>query len=110
MLTKNKRNYPKEFAISREISFSFVVNYIVNWYYAMFVTSGVISNQNICIFGLFTPKGVGDIERALTFVFFLFWFTRKCSDEFPLPFTWIFKDLSKFIFEPMCVQIFRRYL
>jgi hypothetical protein len=50
------------------------------------------------------------MERAFTFVFFLFWFTRKCTDEFPLPFTWIFKDLSKFIFEPMCVQIFRRYL
>jgi len=29
---------------------------------------------------------------------------------FPLPFTWIFKDLSKFIFEPMCVKIFKNYL
>ena len=29
---------------------------------------------------------------------------------FPLPFTWIFRDLSKFIFEPICVKIFRKYL
>jgi len=29
---------------------------------------------------------------------------------FPLPFTWIFRDLSKFIFEPYCVHVFRKYL
>ena len=29
---------------------------------------------------------------------------------FPLPFTWIFRDLSKFIFEPYCVKVFRNYL
>lgn len=104
------RNYPKEFAISREISLSFLINYLLNWYYALLVTSNHVTTEKHCLLGLFTPKGLGDMCRAFTFVFFLFWFTRKSTDDFPLPFTWIFKDLSKFIFEPMCVQIFRKYL
>jgi hypothetical protein len=110
MFPNFKRNYPKEFAISREISLSFAINYIINWYYALLVTSNKITTEKHCILGFFTPKGLGDMLRCFTFVFFLWWYTRKCTDEFPLPFTWIFKDLSKFIFEPMCVKIFRKYL
>ena len=36
--------------------------------------------------------------------------TRKCWAFFPLPFTWILKDFSKFIFEPLCVEVFKEYL
>ena len=60
--------------------------------------------------GIFDLKGFGDMLRAIIFVFFLYWYTRQSPDEFPLPFTWIFKDLSKFIFELVCVQVFRKYL
>jgi hypothetical protein len=40
----------------------------------------------------------------------LLYCTRKCYGLFPLPFTWIFRDLSKFIFEPVCLRVFRKYL
>ena len=50
------------------------------------------------------------LVRAVTFISVLTFLTRKTKDFFPLPFTWIFKDLSKFIFEPMCLKVFRDYL
>ena len=39
------RNYPKEFAISREISVSFVLNYALNWFSTLFVVSDAIAND-----------------------------------------------------------------
>ena len=66
--------------------------------------------NELCIFGVFSAIGLGDILRAIAFMSSLIYCTRKCYGLFPLPFTWIFKDLSKFIFEPLCVKVFRQYL
>ena len=63
-----------------------------------------------CAFGILTSKGISDLLRALSFVASLAWYTRKTYALFPLPFTWIFRDLSKFIFDPTCVSVFRKYL
>ena len=46
----------------------------------------------------------------LSFFVSLMYCTRKCYGLFPLPFTWIFRDFSKFIFEPLCLSVFRNYL
>lgn len=77
----------------------------------MFVISdSIINNTTYCVFGIFSPKAVGDIGRSLSFIATLYFVTINSSQMFPLPFTWIFRDLSKFIFEPMCVKVFRDYL
>lgn len=90
---------------------SFILNYLLNWYYAIFVISdSLINNTTYCVFGIFSAKAVGDICRSLSFIATLYFVTINSSQMFPLPFTWIFRDLSKFIFEPMCVKVFRDYL
>lgn len=63
-----------------------------------------------CLFGIVTLSGLGDLLRAVAYLSSLIYCTRKCYGLFPLPFTWIFRDLSKFIFEPLCVKVFREYL
>lgn len=90
---------------------TFFFNYLVNWYYAFMVNAGhSAETQTSCTFGLMTSKGLTDLLRALIFVVSLAWYTRKTYALFPLPFTWIFRDLSKFIFDPTCVSLFRKYL
>lgn len=62
-----------------------------------------------CVLG-FTIAGFGELLRTLGFSVVLHLCTKKCWAFFPLPFTWIFKDFSKFIFEPICVEVFKNYL
>lgn len=89
----------------------------MNWYNELLVNQDIFSNftkdpndKVLCVLGIFTLNGMGDILRALAYLGSLIYCTRKCYGLFPLPFTWIFRDLSKFIFEPLCVKVFRKYL
>jgi hypothetical protein len=105
------RNFPREFNISQEIFITFFLNYFINWYYAILVNTDLGPGKGtFCVLGILTSKGISDLLRAWSFVASLAWYTRETYELFPLPFTWIFRDLSKFIFDPMCVEVFRKYL
>ena len=87
-----------------------ITSYLVKWYTVLWTSDLWFVPQSRCFLGILTIKGFGDILLSLVFIFALYYFTRKSVSVFPLPFTWIFEDLSKFIFEPMCVRIFAKYL
>jgi hypothetical protein len=48
--------------------------------------------------------------RMLCFSLYMQFISQHCFFYFPLPFAWIFRDFSKFIFEPYCIRIFESYL
>lgn len=106
------RHYPKEFNIKSEILMGAILNWLFNNQMEIFSASiGRKEGDEIdCIFGLWNFNGLADSFRCLSFVIVLYYLTRQSNFYFPLPFTWIFKDLSKFIFEPTCIKVFREYL
>lgn len=103
------RHYPKEFNITQEILWATLLNYLFNnhFEYLTMVDGG---RDNGCVFGLIHFSALSDCVKALGFVIVLWYLTNKSDNYFPLPFTWIFKDLSKFIFEQNCLRVFRDYL
>lgn len=106
------RNYPKEFNIRGEIFLITVINWVFYTHiegYTSFHKDSLI-NGDECILQLWHFNAFGDMLRALGFLGALWLLTHKSRYYFPLPFTWIFKDLSKFILEPTCIQVFRNYL
>ena len=58
----------------------------------------------------FTSNGLIDCLRCFLFIGALDWCTTDFSHLNPLPLTWIFDDFPKFIFEPITVRVFWRYL
>ena len=66
--------------------------------------------RDFCVFGLFNLLSFCEIIRNSGFVLILFHVTKNSTETFPLPFLWVFKDLSKFIFEPVCLRVFMDYL
>ena len=91
------------------------MHYMINWYYEMIINKNLYKpitrpKGQTCIMGIFTSNAFGDLLRLFAFFLSLMICTKKCYGLFPLPFTWIFRDLSKFIFEPVCVKVFRKYL
>ena len=109
------RTYPKEFNITKEIVMSFALHYCINWYYELIVNQSIgrpdePPEYQRCVLGIFTVCASADILRMIAFFISLLYCTRKCYGLFPLPFTWIFRDLSKFIFEPLCLSVFSNYL
>lgn len=101
------RLFPKEFGLSVEIisniAFCFVLNTIVN-------AAPVYFKGDMPCLLLFKFGAATDSIRALSFITILFFITMTKFSYFPLPFTWVFNDLSKFVFEPVCVNIFMKYL
>ena len=63
-----------------------------------------------CVFGVFTNNGILDFLRCFFFIYILNYNTKTYSYLNPLPFTWIFDDFPKFLFEPTCIKIFWKYL
>lgn len=103
------RHYPQEFNIKGEILLVSIISWIFNNHLEIYSVINA-QNKDKCMFGLLDFNAVGDIIRALGFVTALSYVTHRSMFYFPLPFTWIFKDLSKFIFEPTCIKVFRMYL
>jgi hypothetical protein len=105
------KNYPSEFKIKEEVCFSFAVNFALN-----FVSELAVNNKGFgkaatqCVLGSLTANYFVNLLRMVLFVGHLTYITRSSFFYFPLPFAWIFKDLSKFIFEPYCIRIFEGYL
>lgn len=112
------RNYPEELNISKEINSVLVVNLLLSVYFEVinnenlnsFFSFSTHSLKNTCFLDLFNMLSVGEIFRTCAFIVSLFMLTYRSSVVFPLPFMWVFKDLSKFIFEPICLRIFMNYL
>lgn len=103
------RNYPKEFNITQEVLWGAILDYSFNNHLQYQMLSNQASGDG-CMFDMLHYNAVNDCIRALGFVIVLWRLTNKSGDYFPLPFTWIFKDLSKFIFEHTCIKVFREYL
>ena len=101
------RHYPTEFNIKSEILLASTLNIVFN---NMLEFSSFYNTNDSCFLGLFHYNSFGDIVRLLGFILVLYIVTKKSDQYFPLPFTWIFKDLSKFIFEPTCIKVYRHYL
>jgi hypothetical protein len=53
---------------------------------------------------------VMNMFRMLCFALYMRYISQHCFFYFPLPFAWIFRDFSKFIFEPYCIRIFEAFL
>lgn len=103
------RHYPKEFNITQEIFWATLLNWIFNNHLEL--SPHLIENDaGGCVFGVIHFKAFSDCIKALGFVIVLWYLTNKSDNYFPLPFTWIFKDLSKFIFEQTCIKVYRDYL
>jgi hypothetical protein len=103
------RHYPREFNITQEIFWATVLNYVFN-NHSEFMSMVDSSYKNNCVFGVIHSRALSDCIKALGFVIVLWYLTNKSDNYFPLPFTWIFKDLSKFIFEQTCLKVFRDYI
>jgi len=101
------RHYPREFNIKSEILLAALLSIV----FSNGIEFSSFNNQSdSCVFGLLHFNTVGDLFRSLGFVAVLYYLTKKSNQYFPLPFTWIFKDLSKFIFEPTCIKVYQQYL
>lgn len=59
---------------------------------------------------LFNMMSLGEVIRSSAFIITLYVLTYNYTDKYPIPFLWIFKDLSKFIYEPTCLETFMNYL
>ena len=103
------RNYPKEFNITQEVMWGAILDWTFNNHlqYQMLFNK---SSPDGCILGVLHYNALNDCIRAIGFVAVLWYLTNKSDVYFPLPFTWIFKDLSKFIFEQTCIKVYRDYL
>lgn len=66
--------------------------------------------RQFCLLGLFNLAAFGEIVRSCSFILTLYALTRQSQAVSPLPYSWVFEDLSKFIFEPTCLQVFVDYL
>lgn len=102
------RNYPPELNISLEINYVMWSNWAISTYFE--VLNRVHGGRTACLLGLFNLVSFGEIMRSCTFIGFMFSLTYNATTAFPLPFVWVFSDLSKFIFEPMCLKVFMNYL
>lgn len=51
-----------------------------------------------------------NLLRALLFTSYMAAIGRQATFYFPYPFMWIFRDFSKFVFEPFCIRVFEGYL
>jgi hypothetical protein len=105
------RTYPREFLIKRELMFSLAVNV-----FCAFVGELTYNNRALgssitdCFLYTYRMHYLLVVFRGLSFAMFMYWLSKRCLFYFPLPFAWIFKDFSKFIFEPYCIRIFEAYL
>lgn len=104
------RNFPKEFSLSSELALNLVAGWFIN---TMIDYSNAYKDTNEileCFFGVFRRSFVIDVLRCVFFIVIIYVTTISAFSYFPLPYTWVFEDFSKFIFEPQCVRVFLHYL
>jgi len=101
--------YPKEFKVVQEVFIAFILNWILTWHYALFVNLKDSFGLR-CIGGIFSQAGIGEIMRSSSFILTLSILTWSPKSILPFPHTWIFKDLNKLMQEPICFEIFSKYI
>jgi len=104
------RHFPAEFSLSKEILLNLLMGWVVDWVTSLSNALSPLDNENPCILDTLTVSAVLDLTRCFTFVTIIYIITIKSFAPFPLPFTWVFRDFTKFIFEPQCVSVFVHYL
>ena len=105
------RNYPKEYSIAIEMIIAFFTNYGVNIFFEFANRyKKHLGSDTYCLFGIMDNDYFGNLCRGYSFMLTLYIITSRSTQHFPLPFSWIFDDFQKFIFEPDLVKVFRNYL
>lgn len=66
--------------------------------------------RDACLLGLFNALSFGEVVRSTAIVCLLYCLTFNCLAEPKTSYSWIFRDLSKFIYEPTCYLTFLKYL
>lgn len=105
------RNFPAEYSITQEVGLNLLIAWLMNTgfdFLNTFKRGDQLGDAGCGV--LFRVESIFDFARAYSFVLILHVISRNSFSYFPLPFTWIFNDLSKFIFEPICFDIFAKYL
>lgn len=103
------RHFPEEFSLTFEIRANIVLNWAINWGLNLIYGFRETYEPDLCLLGLWS-NGLVDMLRCITLVGILYWVSSSKSQNFPLPHSWIFQDLSKFIFEPRCMEYFIKYI
>lgn len=97
--------------IKQEILFSLICSLVFNIITEnTFNNPGFASSTTGCFLGLMTMVYSLNILRALLFTTYIASIGREATFYFPYPFMWIFRDFSKFVFEPYCIRVFEGYL
>ena len=104
------RHFPEEFNLSVEVWLNlgtgWLMDSIEDFSDALRADPGRVN----CIG--FIIRGIAFIEivRCSAFVIITYAITMRKFRSFPLPYSWVFDDFSKFLFEPRCVTLFVKYL
>lgn len=101
------RNYPRELNISQEMIIVLIFNWTLAAYYEFLPHVDPFKEGCVFIYNWFS---FGEIVRSCLFIVTLYLLTYNSTTTFPLPFSWVFNDISKFIFEPSCLEVYMRYL
>lgn len=104
------RNFPREFSLSTEIGLNLFVGWILDT--VIEVKPKLLSEplQEVCFCYMIRFDAFLDILRCFAFIVIIYVITMKSFTTFPLPYTWVFKDFTKFLFEPKCVAVFMKYI
>lgn len=104
------RNFPKEFSLSKELAMNLVTGLVINNLIDLTNGLGDVGTTDPCLASALLFTAGVDILRCFCFLIIIYMTTLSSFTYFPLPFTWVFQDFSKFLFEPKCVRVFVRYL
>lgn len=104
------RKFPKEFSLSNEIRLNLIVGWLLST--GVQVLDAFVNNsaEDICLFDFIRVASLVDLIRCLAFITIYYWIAKRVAVTFPLPFTWVFQDFSKFMFVPECAATFVRYV
>lgn len=101
-------NYPRQMNITREFVWVLGINWTLCAYFE--IVNRWPAARDACAFGLFNALSLGEVIRSCGIICLLYCLTYKNLTAPKTTFSWIFKDLSKFIFEPTCYITFLKYL
>lgn len=102
------RHFPSQFSLFGELLANLIVTLLLNWFTDLETIYTHMSVNGQKCFGFITLEALIDICRATSFIIIGYIITKKKYS--PAPFTWVFDDFSKFIFEPTCIKVFMKYL
>lgn len=103
------RHFPEEFTLRLEIKVNIIVAWIIDWVVNVVYGIRETTEPDLCLLGLWSNSFI-DLFRCFTLIGILYWVSASNFQNFPLPFSWVFEDFSKFVFEPRCMGLFLKYV